>query len=154
QAVMQAPQQSSGARSALLAVAALLVVGLVAAAVLLFRPPGTGKLVVTVAGPGNRAIDSLQVFVDGAKKCEASPCILKDVEAGTHMVRVVASGYQETADQAIKVPGGDEALLKIDLAVASGGTGVKVTAEGAGLKLYVDGKEIGPLPQEIKDMPP
>ncbi|MEZ4376361.1 MAG: protein kinase [Polyangiaceae bacterium] len=155
QAVMHAPpQQSSGARSALLAVAALLVVGLVAAAILLLRPPGTGKLVVTVSGPNNRAVDALQVYVDGAKKCEASPCILKDIEAGTHMVRVVASGYQETADQAIKVPGGDEALLKVDLAPATGGTGVKVTAEGAGLKLYVDGKEIGPLPQELKDMTP
>ncbi len=154
QAVMQAPPQSSGARSALLAVAALLVVGLVAAAILLLRPPGTGKLVVTVAGPNNRAVDALQVYVDGAKKCEASPCILKDIESGTHMVRVVASGYQETADQAIKVPGGDEALLKIDLAPATGGTGVKVTAEGTGLKLYVDGKEIGPLPQELKDMTP
>ncbi|MCA9634349.1 MAG: PEGA domain-containing protein, partial [Myxococcales bacterium] len=154
QAVMQAPPQSSGARSALLAVAALLVVGLVAAAILLLRPPGTGKLVVTVAGPNNRAVDALQVYVDGAKKCEASPCILKDIEAGTHMVRVVASGYQETADQAIKVPGGDEALLKIDLAPATGGTGVKVTAEGTGLKLFVDGKEIGPLPQELKDMTP
>ncbi len=150
--VVQPP--ASGGRSALMAVAALLVVGLVAAAVLLFWPASTGKLVVTVSGPNNRAIDSLQVFVDGAKQCDTSPCILKDVEPGTHMVRVVASGYQGTADQAVKVPGGDEVVLKVELAVATGGTGVKVTAEGAGLKLFVDGQEVGPLPQEIKDMTP
>jgi serine/threonine-protein kinase len=36
----------------------------------------------------------------------------------------------------------------------TGGTGIKVTALGAGLKLYVDGNEIGPLPQELPDMAP
>ncbi|MCW5791503.1 MAG: PEGA domain-containing protein [Polyangiaceae bacterium] len=148
------PPPASSSRSALMAVAALLVVGLVAAAVLVFWPASTGKLVVTVSGPNNRAIDSLQVFVDGVKQCDASPCILKDVEPGTHMVRVAAPGYQGTADQAVKVPGGDEVVLKVELAVATGGTGVKVTAEGAGLKLFVDGREIGPLPQELKDMTP
>lgn len=151
---MPQQQPSSGGRSALFAILALLLVGVVAAAFVLLRAPGAGTLTVTVAGPGNRAVDAVQVFVDGKKKCDTSPCRLKDIEAGTHMVKVVAAGYQETAEQAVKVSGGEDAVLRVDLAPASGGTGVKVTAEGSGLKLYVDGKEIGPLPQELKDMTP
>jgi serine/threonine-protein kinase len=45
-------------------------------------------------------------------------------------------------------------VQNVELARPSQGTGVKVTAEGRGLKLFIDDKEIGPLPQEIRDMTP
>jgi serine/threonine-protein kinase len=116
--------------------------------------PREGTLIVTVAGPGNKPVDSVQVFIDGTKKCDSSPCRVAELGAGTHMIKVSAAGYQQTADQAVKVAGGEEAVLNVTLARASEGTGMRVTADGAGLKLSVDDKDIGPLPQELKDMAP
>src|SRR4029079_17713475 len=79
-----APARSGGGRSVLAVIAGLLVIGLIAAlAVLLI--PRKGTLVATAAGPGNKALDSVQVLIDGSKKCESSPCRVANVDAGTHM---------------------------------------------------------------------
>lgn len=155
-AAYPAPAPSSGGagRMILLAVAGLLVVGLVAAMVVFFIPR-KGTLVVTVAGPGNKSVDAVQVFVDGNKRCDTSPCRVTELDTGTHMVKVTAAGYQPTAEQGVKVATGEDAVLNVTLSRASEGTGVKVSADTIGsVKLYVDGKEIGPLPQELRDMTP
>lgn len=136
----------------MIGVVVLLLVGAGAGA--MFLMPKKGSMVLTVAGPGNKAVDTVEVYVDGAKKCEASPCRVMDLPAGTHLVKVSAAGYQPTADQAVKVTGGDEAVQNISLTRASEGTGFRVAAEGRGIKLSVDGKDVGPLPQELKDLAP
>ena len=149
----QAPSSGAG-RMILLAVAGLLVVGLVAAMVVFFIPR-KGTLVVTVAGPGNKSVDAVQVFVDGNKRCDTSPCRVTELASGTHMVKVAAAGFQPTAEQGVKVETGEDAVLNVSLSRASEGTGVKVSADTAGaVKLFVDGKEVGPLPQELRDMSP
>jgi hypothetical protein len=147
-----APQQSGGSRGLMIGLVALLLVG--AGAGVMFLMPKKGSMVLTVAGPGNKPVDTIEVYVDGAKKCEASPCRVVDLAAGTHLVKVTAAGYQPTADQAVKISSGDEAVQNISLTRASDGTGIRVTAEGRGIKLSVDGKEVGPLPQELKDLSP
>ncbi|HEY4105219.1 MAG TPA: PEGA domain-containing protein, partial [Polyangiaceae bacterium] len=155
QAVFEAPmsmQQPRSNRSLLIGVVVLLLAGAGAGAMLLM--PKKGSMVLTVAGPGNKPVDTVEVYVDGAKKCDQSPCRVMDLPAGTHLVKVTAPGYQPTADEAVKVAGGDEAVQNIALTRASEGTGIRVTAEGRGIKLSVDGKDIGPLPQELKDLSP
>jgi serine/threonine-protein kinase len=155
QAVFEAPhlaQPSSGGRGLLIGIVVLLLAGAGAGA--MFLMPKKGSMVVTVAGPGNKAVDTIEVYVDDKKKCEASPCRVVELAAGTHLVRVTAAGYQLTADQAVKITGGDEAVQNIALTRASDGTGIRVAAEGRGIKLSVDGKEIGPLPQELKELSP
>ncbi|HET7545052.1 MAG TPA: PEGA domain-containing protein [Polyangiaceae bacterium] len=155
QAVFEPPamaQPSGGNRSLMIGAVVLLLAGAGAAA--MFLMPKKGSMVVTVAGPGNKSIDTVEVYVDGAKKCEASPCRVVELAAGTHLVKVTAAGYQPTADQAVKISSGDEAVQNIALTRASEGTGVRVTAEGRGIKLSVDGKEVGPLPQELKELSP
>ncbi len=149
------PAPSGGAgRMVLLAAAAILAIGLIAAMVVFFIPR-KGTLVVTVAGPGNKSVDTVQVLVDGTKRCDTSPCRVTELSSGTHMVKVTAAGYQATADQAVKVQTSEDAVLNVTLSRASEGTGIRVTADTVGLvKLYVDGKEIGPLPQELKDLAP
>jgi len=133
--------------------AVVLLLAAAGAGVILLMPK-KGSMVLTVAGPGNKPVDSIEVYVDGAKKCDASPCRVVDLAAGTHLVKVTAPGYQPTADQAVKISSGDEAVQNIALTRASEGTGIRVTAEGRGIKLSVDGKEVGPLPQELKDLSP
>jgi serine/threonine-protein kinase len=129
--------------------AAVVVLGAVLG--LLLRP-AKGTLIVTVSGVGSRSIDAVEVVVDGDVMCNASPCRV-DLKAGTHLVQARAAGHQSAAEIAIVITGGQEAVHNVTLQ-RTGGTGIKVTAQGAGLKLYVDGNEIGPLPQELPDMSP
>jgi serine/threonine-protein kinase len=155
QAVFETPSAappSGTSRYMMIGLVVLLLAGAGAGA--MFLMPKKGSMVVTVAGPGNKPVDAVEVYVDGAKKCEASPCRVVDLAAGTHLVKVTAAGYQPTADQAVKISSGDEAVQNIGLTRASDGTGIRVTAEGRGIKLSVDGKDVGPLPQELKDLSP
>jgi serine/threonine-protein kinase len=132
-------------------VAGVLAVVVVAAVFLLL--PKQGSLVVTVAGPGNKSISEMEVIIDGQKRCSTSPCQVKELPSGIHLVKVTSPGYQSTADQAVKIASGDEAVLNVALTRA-GGTGLTVRSESRGLKLFVDGKEIGPLPQELPELTP
>lgn len=133
-------------------IAAVVVIGAGAAAFALM--PKKGSLVVSVAGPGGKAIDGVQVYVDGSQRCDASPCQVTDLPRGVHFVKVAAAGYTTTAPKAVKINAGEESAENVELAKGSDGTGMKVIAEGAGLKLSVDGKDYGPLPQELKDLTP
>lgn len=146
--------QASGGRGLLYALAAVVILGAAAAGYFLVAGK-PGSLVVTVAGPGNKTVNGVEIFVDGEKKnCPVIPCRIPDLKPGTHLVKVAAAGYTPTADKAFTVTAGNEAVENVELARPSEGTGIKVTTEGRGLKLLIDGKEIGPLPQEIRDMTP
>ena len=117
--------------------------------------PRQGGLVVAVAGPGKKQVDTVQVFVDGRKQCDTSPCVVRDLLTGkAHIVKIKAPGYANPADQPVNIKSGEDVVVNVDLNPTSGGSGLKVTTEGSGQKLWVDGKEIGLLPQEIKDIAP
>jgi hypothetical protein len=139
-------------RNTMLFVAAAAVAAVVVGVVFLLLPKD-GSLVVTVAGPGNTPVSELEVYVDGKKRCTTSPCRVEELSSGTHLVKVIGTGYEPTADQGVKVESGDEAVYNVSLS-RGGATGLSVKAEGRGLKLWIDGKEIGPLPQEISDIAP
>jgi len=133
------------------AVAAVVVVGI---SLFLFLPR-QGGLVVAVAGPGKKQVDTVQVFVDGVKRCDTSPCVARDLSSGkAHIVKIKAAGYVNPADQPVSIRSGEDIVVNIDLTPASSGSGLKVTSEGSGQKLWIDGKEIGLLPQEVKDLTP
>jgi hypothetical protein len=146
------PQQRGSRGGLWMIIAAVAVVGAAAAAYALM--PKKGSLVVSVSGPGGKAIDGVQVYVDGSQRCDASPCQVTDLARGVHFVKVAAAGYTTTAPKAVKINAGEESAENVELARGSEGSGLKVTAEGAGLRLSVDGKDYGPLPQEIKDLSP
>jgi hypothetical protein len=115
--------------------------------------PKKGGLTVTVAGgPGNKELAAVEVIVDNKVRCRASPCELPSLKSGTHYVEVRAAGYQATAKSAVAIVGGQTAVHNVQLIRA--GTGIKVFGEGSGLTLLVDGKEFGPLPQELREMEP
>lgn len=114
----------------------------------------TGKLVVTVAGPGGKAVDSVEVLLDNAVVCSESPCIVPELAAGTRVLQVKAKGYETKAGRAIAIEAGKEHAENVELTPASSGAGLKVAAAGSGLELYLNGKYVGPLPQELKDLEP
>src|SRR4029079_10836415 len=129
----------------------LAAVAIAAAVALFVFWPRVGSLVVTVSGPGNKTLDAVEILVNGEKRCTSSPCTIEQLKADTYYVRAHAAGYQAMADIAVVVSASNKAVQNLTLTRALG-TGVKVIGEGTGLKLYVDGREVGPLPQEIKDM--
>ena len=130
-----------------------LAAAVIVAVLIWFMLPKKGSLTVTVAGgPGNKELAAVEVIVNNKVRCRASPCELASLKAGTHYVEVRAAGYQATAKSAVAVIGGQNAVHNVQLIRA--GTGVKVFGEGSGLTLLVDGKEFGPLPQELREMEP
>lgn len=144
----------SGGRNLLLVLVAIVIGGIGLGAYFLSKGK-PGSLVVTVAGPGNKPVDGVEIYVDGSKaQCSGSPCRISDLKPGTHLLKVSAAGYPATADLGVKVPPGEETVQNVELARPTQGTGIKVSAEGRGLKLFVDDKEIGPLPQELRDLSP
>jgi serine/threonine protein kinase len=137
-----------------------LLVGIVAAVgiAVFFLMPRTGTLVVNVADTKGGAVSKLEIYVDGKKACESAPCIVRDTASGVHEVKVVATGYDAPAPRAITVESrkdtSSDFVLSASTAHSGGGTGIKVSGNPlqTGVRLVIDGKEIGPLPQEVHDL--
>lgn len=135
----------------LLAAAALLIVVGIG---LFWATHRTGALILTVSGPGGQAVDHVEIQLDGEVVCESSPCKVESLSPEPHLVRAKAGGYEPTADQAVVIEAGKTNSHHVTLTTPVAKTGIKVTAAGDGLKLYIDGQEVGELPQELDDMDP
>ncbi len=135
------------------------VAALAAVVIMVFKPFGKASLVITVAGPNNKAIDAVEIVIEDStgatvKQCDRSPCTLADATPGTYVVKASAAGYDAPAPEPIKLRAGENDPKQIELAKATRGTGIRVTARGTGLRLSVDGKDQGPLPATIDDLRP
>ena len=126
----------------------------IAGAAVFFLMPRAGTLVVNVADSKGAAVSNLEVLVDGTKRCESAPCIVRDVPAGVHEVKVVAKGFEPPAPRAVTVDSRKDVTSDFQLVASktAAGTGFKVAASHPGVKLVVDGKDVGPLPQEMRDL--
>jgi len=137
-----------------------LLLGVVAAVGLavFFLMPRTGTLVVNVADAKGAAVSKLEVEVDGKHACDSAPCIVRDVASGVHEVKVTAAGFDAPAARAITIESRKDTSTDFTLSAAktSGGTGLKVSGNPlqSGVRLVVDSKELGPLPQETHDLTP
>lgn len=126
------------------------------AAAWLVLGPRTGSLVVTATGPGNRALPSVQIFVDDDPLCATSPCLIKGLSAGPHRLHAVAPGLASREPATIDIEAGEEAIFNIELISTapeqkSGGLFVAAPA-GKELTLYVDDKRMGKLPQSVSGL--
>lgn len=119
-----------------------------------FARGAAGSAVISVAGPGGKAVNHVTVKVDGESRCTESPCLVGELEPKIHMIQVSAPGYAEMAPRAIKVEAGEESAVNIELVSPSAGTGISVPSTASGVKLVIDGKEIGPLPVDVTDLSP
>lgn len=139
-----------------------MVVGLVAGVALVaglgvfFLMPRTGAMAINVTDAKGGPVSRVSVFVDGTQSsCTVAPCIVEKLSAGVHQVKIEADGYEIPAPKAVNVNSGQSST--VDFALVSGGkggSGFKIAATQAGVKVYVDDKEIGPLPQEVRDLSP
>jgi hypothetical protein len=143
------PPQNRASLWVLLGLVAAVVVG----AVLLLMPH-TGRAVINVTDPRGSSVGRVDIFVDGRKQCDTAPCIVEQLSSGTHEVKVLADGYDVPPAQGINVESRKDSLATFALGGASKGTGIKVSGTQPGVKLYVDDKEIGPLPQDYRELTP
>lgn len=149
---MVRPQSS---HTGLIVAAVLGVVAIVAVALVFFLMPRTGKLAVTVSDGKGSAVNHVDIFVDGKRQCETSPCTIESLSAGKHEIKVLATGFEVPAERSVMIEARKDSTL--DFVVTGGGasgTGLKVSGSQAGVKLFVDNREIGPLPQEVHDLTP
>lgn len=139
-----------------------MIVGLVAGVALVaglgvfFLMPRTGAMAVNVTDAKGGAVSRVAVFIDGTQQsCTVAPCIVEKLSAGVHQVKVEADGFEPPAPKAVNVNSGQSSTVDFALvAGGKGGTGFKVAGNQAGVKLFVDDKEIGQIPQEIRDLTP
>lgn len=73
-------------------------------------------LLVTVAGAGGTSVDRAQVFIDGVRRCDSSPCLVSDLPEGLHFVTVTAPEHATTSPRVVKVSEREPALLHVELA--------------------------------------
>ena len=77
--------------------------------------PRSGSLVVTALGTGHRAVDKVQIFVDGTPLCDSSPCRISGLSAGPHQLRANAPGLSSGPDQTVEINSGEESAANIEL---------------------------------------
>ncbi len=128
------------------------VAALVAIIGIFLMLPSKAKLAINVTDGKGANVNRVDIFIDGKKECDTSPCIA-DVSSGAHEVKALAAAGGDPAIKAVTVESRKDSTLELVLG-STGGTGVRVQGNQPGVKLSVDGKEIGTLPQEVKDLTP
>ena len=135
-----------------------IVLGIAAAAALatafvFLSPPRGGRILVNASDPKGAAISRAVVFVDGRKQCDTTPCVAEQLPGGPHEVKVIAEGSSNPVIQSVTVEEGKDVTANISIEAARA-IAVKVNGTQPGVKLYVDDREIGPLPQEVHELTP
>ena len=119
--------------------------------------PHTGRIVINVTDAKNGAVNRVDIFVDGRKTpCETAPCIVDQVSAGH--ARGEGAGRRlrrRRRRRPSTVESRKDATATFSLSSRRQGRAAsRSTGAQPGVKLYVDDKEIGPLPQELRDLTP
>ncbi len=157
-----APAQQGSKAGIILGGLALVVVLALAAFMLV---PRKGELSIDVKSKSGGSVAKAEVFINGQKKCDTTPCVVKDLDPGRVSIKVL--GEFAPAEQTEIVEGGKEraVLVVVDGAAkgpeqpAAGGVsatqaGLKIGGSQEGVKVFVDGAEKGSLPIDLKDLSP
>jgi serine/threonine protein kinase len=142
---------------------ALALVAVVALGVFMLMPR-SGQLKIEVKAKSGKSLAKSEIFVDGQKRCDTSPCVVSELSPGPKTIKVIAEGI-EPVDTTETVDAGKEKLVVITLddrgdkgttpdAPVASGTGFKASSSQAGVRVLVDGKERGTLPVNLTDLEP
>ena len=158
-----------GRSNTILAVAALVAV--VAGVYFYSNTSSEGSLEIRVTHLGS-PVSEAQIYVDGQRKCEFSPCKIEKVAPGTKSVRVKFGLFAGVQD--IEVKSGEAATLTIPVGgakaaittapsatspataepMAQDKATLKLGTKLKGIKVSINGDSKGALPLQIKDLAP
>ncbi|HEX2734791.1 MAG TPA: carboxypeptidase regulatory-like domain-containing protein [Polyangiaceae bacterium] len=152
QPLTQPPAKPRSNLAWLLGGAALIL--LLTIAILVLRTPTAGTLVVTVSGPNSQALPNLRVYVDAQLRCSFSPCRIPGLSTGLHELHAEAPNYNDSAVTSIALESGADHSLNINLIPVVRYGKLSIAARGDGLSIFLDGRALGPPPQERNDVEP
>lgn len=92
---------------------ALALVAVVALGVFMLMPR-SGQLKIEVKAKSGKSLAKSEIFVDGQKRCDTSPCVVSELSPGPKTVKVIAEGI-EPVDETATVDAGKEKLVVITL---------------------------------------
>lgn len=114
--------------------------------------PREGHLEVVVRDADGNQVPAAEVFLDGKKQCDAAPCVMRDLPAGSAIVRAVAPGFVGSGAVTAEVEAGDDKRIVIEMLPAT--ATVRATGSQAGVRVRVDGEDRGALPLDLSDLEP
>ena len=161
------PQAASGGGKAgvILGGVSLVVVLALAGFMLI---PKKGQFKVEVSAKNGATVAAVDIYVDGQKKCGATPCVISELDPGAKSIKVIAPGFPP-ADTTDTVEAGKEKVVFVTLEapggspqpasnvpVAGGAASIKIggTEAEKSVRVIVDGSDKGTLPIELKDVSP
>ena len=111
------------------------------------------ELKATIGGPGGKIrvwanVEGAKVFFDGTEM-GVVPIDIKDVKPGNHVIEVRAPGYMPK-EKSVVVAAGKAIVEKFELQPEAGQVTVKIVSPEPEADVFVDGKRLGPAPQEVK----
>jgi serine/threonine-protein kinase len=126
--------------------------------------PRKGQLKIDVKSATGGPIAKAEIYIDGQKKCDTTPCVVADLEPGSKNIKIIAPDYA-LIEQVESIEAGQEKVVLIPLIagavtqptaapVGPQVTGLKIGGSQQGVKVFVDGAEKGTLPLDLKDIAP
>lgn len=148
------PHSRSAVRNVRLWLAAgALFVASIAAWLLLTQPP-PGVLVISVSGAENETIPQLSIYVDETLRCVTSPCRVDGLPVGSHVLRAEAPGYLSSQPRELELRAGTDTVHNLMLTPVRKTAKLSVRSDAPGVRVLVDGKDLGPPPVEVSDLDP
>ncbi len=151
--------QQGGSKIGIVLGAISLIVVLGLAAFLLI--PRKGQLKIDVRSSTGGPIAKAEIYVDGNKKCDTTPCVVPDLEPGAKSIKILAPDFAPL-EQTETVTAGQEKVVVIPLVAGTAVsppqpaavTELKIGGDQKGVKVFVDNVDKGPLPLSFKDIAP
>lgn len=112
-----------------------------------------GGIQVEVTDASGASVPKAEVYLDGRKVCDATPCSVRDIDVGPHSIRVLAPSTQEVIEPvSVEVQAG--ATTPVTFKLKPQQATLVVAAEQPLLRLLVDNVDRGPLPVKLTDLAP
>jgi hypothetical protein len=158
------PQAAAGSSKAGLILGIISLVVVLGLAVFLLMPR-KGQLKIDVTSATGGPIAKAEIFIDGQRKCDTTPCVVTDLEPGSKSIKIIAPDFAPI-ERTEMIEAGQEKVVLIPLiggvvqpqpTLAPPGpqvTMLKIGGTQPGIKVFVDGAEKGTLPLELKDITP
>jgi hypothetical protein len=150
---------SSAARTGLFVGLGAVFAAVVVGALFLVMMPRTGSVRIDITDDKGQTVEKVDIAIDGRKQCDTTPCIVDQLSTGAHIVKIAAVGYEASpGTREVIVDSRKQTALSVALTAISPkaspapSTGLKVYGAQIGVRLAIDDKDIGPLPQEVRDL--
>ncbi|MDI1481120.1 PEGA domain-containing protein [Polyangium sp. y55x31] len=160
---VQPASSSSGGSKIGIILGAVALVAVIGLGVFMFLPK-KGSLKIDIQSKG-APISKAEIFVDGQKKCDTTPCVVAELGPGEKTVRVIVADLGKDEKVSAVVEAGKETPVMVTLETSGAApatsapaaananvTGLKILAATPNTKVWIDGTEKGVLPVELKDI--